>query len=60
MHRAALESEGARHTALTNIFTGRPARAIVNLAMKELGPIHYGIPEFPLVASAITPLRTIM
>lgn len=39
---------------------GRPARAIVNLAMKELGPIHYGISEFPLAASAITPLRTIM
>ena len=60
MHRAALESEGARHTALTNVFTGRPARAIINLAIKELGPIHYGIPEFPLAASAITPLRTIM
>ncbi len=60
VHRATLESESAKHTALTNIFTGRPARAIVNLAMKELGPIHYGIPEFPLAAGAITPLRTIM
>lgn len=60
VHRATLESESAKHTALTNIFTGRPARAIVNLAMKELGPIHYGIPEFPLAAGAITPLRTIL
>jgi nitronate monooxygenase len=60
VHRAALSSEGAKHTALTNIFSGRPARAIVNLAMRELGPIHYGIPEFPLAATAITPLRIAM
>ena len=26
VHRAALKSEAARHTALTNVFTGRPAR----------------------------------
>jgi nitronate monooxygenase len=60
VHRAALKSSRAKHTALTNIFTGRPARAIINFAMKELGPIHYGIPEFPLAASAISPLRTIL
>lgn len=64
VHRAALESalksDSANHTALTNVFTGRPARAIINLAMKELGPIHYGIPEFPLAANGITPLRTIL
>ena len=24
VHRAALKSEAARHTALTNVFTGRP------------------------------------
>ena len=29
VHRAALASPEARHTALTNIFTGRPARGIV-------------------------------
>ena len=57
VHRAALRSEAAKHTALTNIFTGRPARAIVNFAMKELGPIHYGIPDFPLAANGIAPLR---
>ncbi|MBC8055394.1 MAG: nitronate monooxygenase, partial [Rhizobiales bacterium] len=36
LHRAALKSEAARHTALTNLFTGRPARGIVNRIMKEL------------------------
>ncbi|MCI0464577.1 MAG: nitronate monooxygenase, partial [Gemmataceae bacterium] len=39
VHRAALKSEAARHTALTNLFTGRPARAIVNRIMRELGPM---------------------
>ncbi|MCP2937183.1 nitronate monooxygenase, partial [Salmonella enterica subsp. enterica serovar Typhimurium] len=38
VHRAALGSEAARHTALTTVFSGRPARGIVNRAMRELGP----------------------
>jgi nitronate monooxygenase len=57
VHRAALKSEAARHTALTNIFTGRPARGIVNRLMRELGSMHPQVPEFPLATSAIAPLR---
>jgi NAD(P)H-dependent flavin oxidoreductase YrpB (nitropropane dioxygenase family) len=38
VHRAALESPDAGHTALTRLFTGRPARGIVNRFMRELGP----------------------
>ncbi len=57
MHRAALKSEAARHTALTNIFSGRPARGIVNRILRELGPISTAVPAFPLAASAIAPLR---
>ena len=38
LHRAALQSGAARRTALTNVFTGRPARGIVNRLMRELGP----------------------
>jgi nitronate monooxygenase len=57
VHRAALKSEAARHTALTNLFTGRPARGIVNRLMRELGPIHSAAPEFPLALGAIAPLR---
>jgi nitronate monooxygenase len=56
-HRAALKSNAARHTALTNIFTGRPARGIVNRVMHELGPMCATAPEFPLATSAIAPLR---
>ncbi len=57
VHRAALKSEAARHTALTNLFTGRPARGIVNRIMNELGPIGTTTPAFPLATSAIAPLR---
>jgi nitronate monooxygenase len=57
VHRAALKSGAARHTSLTNIFTGRPARGIVNRIMRELGPISRAAPAFPLATSAIAPLR---
>jgi nitronate monooxygenase len=57
VHRAALKSDAARHTALTNVFTGRPARAIINRIVKELGPITDVAPAFPLATSAIAPLR---
>ncbi len=55
--RAALKSDAARHTALTNLFTGRPARGIVNRVMRELGPISSLPPAFPLATSAVMPLR---
>lgn len=62
MHRAALQSADACHTALTNVFTGRPARGIVNRAMRELGQGAVGLsplaPAFPLAATAMAPLRT--
>jgi nitronate monooxygenase len=57
VHRAALKGEAARHTALTNLFTGRPARGIMNRVMRELGPINGAAPRFPLATSAIAPLR---
>ena len=57
LHRAALQSAAAQHTALTNVFTGRPARGIVNRLMRELGPISAAAPAFPLATAAITPLR---
>jgi nitronate monooxygenase len=57
LHRTALKSEAARHTALTNLFTGRPARGIVNRIMRELGPISAAVPAFPLAGSAMAPLR---
>lgn len=58
IHRAALQSPAARHTALTNLFSGRPARGIVNRLMRELGPLSAQAPAFPLATAAIAPLRT--
>lgn len=57
LHRAALKSEAARVTALTNLFSGRPARGIVNRLMRELGPISDLVPAFPLATAALAPLR---
>lgn len=57
LHRAALQSPAARHTALTNLFTGRPARGIMNRVMRELGPLSGAAPEFPLATAAMAPLR---
>jgi len=57
IHRAALKSEAARHTALTNVFTGRPARGIVNRVIAEVGPISAQAPAFPLASAALAPLR---
>ena len=56
-YRSALTSEAARHTAVTNVFTGRPARAIMNRLMRELGPISPAAPEFPLALNAVVPVR---
>ena len=57
-HRAALASDAARHTALTRLFTGRPARGIVNRVIGELGAMSDAPPAFPLATAAIAPLRT--
>ena len=57
LHRSALASDAARATALTNVFTGRPARGIVNRLMREVGPMSAIAPEFPLAAVAVAPLR---
>lgn len=57
VHRAALKSEAAAHTALTNLFTGRPARGIVNRFMREQGPLSRLAPDFPLATAAVAPIR---
>lgn len=57
VHRAALSGEAARGTALTNLFSGGPARGIVNRLMRGLGPMSPVAPPFPLAAAAVAPLR---
>lgn len=57
VHRAALRSPAARATALTNLYSGRPARGIVNRLMRELGPMSGAAPAFPLATAAVAALR---
>ena len=58
-HRRALDTASASDTALTNLFTGRPARGINNRIMRELGPMSPLAPSFPLAGGALIPLRAI-
>jgi nitronate monooxygenase len=59
VHRAALQSPMAGHTALTNLFSGRPARGIVNRLMREQGPMSALAPAFPYASGAVAPLRAV-
>lgn len=58
LHRDAIRSPAARHTALTNVFTGRPARGIMNRLMRELGPMNAQAPAFPLASVHVAALRS--
>jgi len=57
LHRQALKGMRDNDTAITNVFTGRPARAIVNRFMREVGPMSDLAPKFPVAAAALAPLR---
>jgi nitronate monooxygenase len=57
VHRQALKKLKDDGTALTNVFSGRPARGIVNRLIREVGPMSPLAPPFPLASSAIAPLR---
>lgn len=57
IHRAALKRAADGDTALTNLFTGRPARGIVNRLMREIGPMSPFAPAFPTAGAALAPLR---
>ncbi|MEZ5570852.1 MAG: nitronate monooxygenase [Halioglobus sp.] len=58
LHRAALSSEAAQHTALTNVFTGRAARSIVNRLIREVGPMAECATAFPTAAGPVALLRS--
>jgi nitronate monooxygenase len=57
LHRAALASARDDATRLTNVFTGRPARGLINRFVAEVGPMCEDAPQFPLAAGAAAPLR---
>jgi nitronate monooxygenase len=57
MHRAALAGARDDSTALTNLFTGRPARGLMNRLMREIGPVSPDAPAFPTAGGALAPLK---
>jgi nitronate monooxygenase len=57
LHKAALAAATDEDTEVTNLFTGRPARGIVNRLMHELGPLSLDAPTFPQAARALAPLK---
>lgn len=58
-HRQALREGRDDGTALTNLFTGRPARGVMNRLMREIGPLSPVAPAFPTAGSALAPLRAV-
>jgi nitronate monooxygenase len=59
LYREALGTVRDDGTALTNLFTGRPARGIVNRLMRELGPLSPDAPAFPTAGGFLAALRAI-
>jgi nitronate monooxygenase len=57
LHRAALRGARDDRTALTNLFSGRPARGLVNRLMREVGPMSEIAPAFPTAGGALAPLK---
>jgi nitronate monooxygenase len=57
MHRAALQQGPDPATTVTHLFTGRPARGLVNRLVRELGALNPAAPPFPLAGGALSELR---
>ena len=57
IHREALENTSDDGTAVTNVFTGRPARGVLNRLIREIGPLSSSAPAFPFAGGGLAPLR---
>ncbi|PPR59605.1 MAG: hypothetical protein CFH10_01854, partial [Alphaproteobacteria bacterium MarineAlpha4_Bin2] len=57
LHREALRNVRDDQTVLTNIFSGRPGRGILNRVVREIGPISEAAPVFPRAGEALAPLK---
>ena len=56
-YREALRNARVSQTVVTNVFSGRPARVLVNRLAAEIGPWSDGAPDFPLPMGELAPLR---
>jgi nitronate monooxygenase len=57
IYRDAVRHAQVESSVLTNVFTGRPARAIANRLTADVGPIVRQLPDFPLPMGALAALR---
>ncbi|MGX9429053.1 MULTISPECIES: NAD(P)H-dependent flavin oxidoreductase [Bradyrhizobium] len=57
LHRDALRQARELGTVVTNVLSGRPARAMVNRFVAEVGPLSGAAPDFPLPMGELAPLR---
>ncbi|MCA6108863.1 NAD(P)H-dependent flavin oxidoreductase [Bradyrhizobium cenepequi] len=57
LHRDALRQARQLGTMVTNVLTGRPARALVNRFIADVGPLFDAVPDFPLPMGVLAPLR---
>jgi nitronate monooxygenase len=57
LHRDAPRHAHDHETVVTNVFSGRPARALVNRLAYEIGFLADAVPDFPLPQGELGPLR---
>ena len=57
LHRRALCAAGDDSTAVTNLFSGKPARGLMNRIMHEKGPMSDLVPAYPTAGNALAPLK---
>ena len=55
--RAAMARAQATDTRVTRIYSGRPARGIVNTLMQRLAPHEAAVPAYPVQNALTGPLR---
>ncbi len=56
-YRAALAAAGETDTRITRVFSGRPARGIVNATMERLAAFEAAVPAYPVQNALMGPVR---
>lgn len=57
-HKQALHSPAGRTTVLTRVFSGRPARGILNDVVRSLAAVEDDVPEYPVQNALMGPIRS--
>lgn len=57
IHKNSLMESDGSNTALTKVFSGRPARGIQNRYYEQVTKIEEDLPDFPLMNTMTAPLR---